>query len=107
MPYEFTVEDYNKFTQDIIESGGDQAVMSTLLADMQATFLEAVASNATLSQDNEIVKTENERLKNANMDLMYRLGQKAIEENQPEKTESVERGKNVDAYLDKIFEEEK
>lgn len=107
MGYEFTVEDYNKFTQDLVESGGDQAVMSTLLADMQATFLEAVASNSRLAQDNETVKLENERLKNANMDLMYRLGQKAIEENQPEKTESVERGKNVDAYLDKIFEEEK
>lgn len=107
MGYEFTVEDYNKFTQDLVESGGDQAVMSTLLADMQATFLEAVASNSRLAQDNEAVRAENERLKNANMDLMYRLGQKAIEENQSEKPESVERGKNVDAYLDKIFEEEK
>lgn len=107
MAYEFTVEDYNKFTQDLVDSGGDQAVMSTLLADMQATFLEAVASNAKLAQDNETVRAENERLKNANMDLMYRLGQKAVEENQSEKTETVERGKNVDAYLDKIFEEEK
>lgn len=107
MPYQFTVEDFNKFTQDIVDSKGDQAVMSTLLADMQATMMEAVGANLKLSADYDTIKAENDRLKNANMDLMYRLGQKAVDETakKEEGDKPLERGKNIDAYLEDVLDE--
>lgn len=109
MAYEFTVEDFNKFTNDIVGANGDQAQISTLLADMQSTLVEAVGMNTKLQGDNEQMKAENERLKNANMDLMYRLGEKAVNDTNQKKQEKEElpRGENVNNYLDNLFKEDK
>lgn len=80
MPYAFTVEDFNKFSQDIIQAGGDQASLTSLLADMGGTFTEAVAKDIATGETLTTVKAENERLKTANMDLFLRVGSKVAEE---------------------------
>ena len=80
MPYSFTVEDFNKFSQDIIAAGGDQASLTSLLADMGGTFTEAVAKDMATGEKLTTVTAENERLKTANMDLFLRVGTKVAEE---------------------------
>ena len=74
MAYEMTQEAYRKFSEDILSAGGDQATLTTLLSDMQDTFYKGIADlNATAESNSNITK-ENERLKQANMDLFLRLG---------------------------------
>lgn len=108
MAYEFTAEDFNKFTEDIIASNGDQAQMSTILADMQGTLVENIGIRATLEKNAEDYKSENDRLKSANMELMMRLGQKAMaDSNESDKAKPKERGQNVDSFLDDYFKEDK
>lgn len=78
MPYGFTVEDFNKFSEDILKAEGDQATLTTLLADMSGTFTEAVAKDIAATERVEAVSAENERLKTANMELFIRVGSNAI-----------------------------
>ncbi|AXF52060.1 MAG: hypothetical protein [Podoviridae sp. ctbd591] len=106
MPYQFTVEDYTKFIDDIIEANGDQAKTSTILADMQGTIVENIGIKANLEKERDDVKAENDRLKSANMELMMRLGQKAMAETNETKEEPKARGENVDAFLDDFFKED-
>lgn len=74
MPYSFTAEDFNKFSEDIINAGGDQATLTTLLADMNGTIVDAIAKDVASTEQVNTVTAENERLKKANMDLFLRVG---------------------------------
>lgn len=83
MPYSFTQEDYNKFSEDIIAAGGDQATLTTLLADMGGTVTDAIAKDIADTEKVTSVTAENERLKKANMDLFLRVGS-PVQTGQPE-----------------------
>lgn len=80
MPYDFTADSFKKFQEDVIKAEGDQATLTTLLADMQGTFVEAIAKDATMTDKVSVVTAENERLRNANMELFLRVGQKAADD---------------------------
>lgn len=79
MPYAFTLEDFNKFSEDILKAEGDQATLTTLLADMNGTITDAIAKDTANTEKVNTVTAENERLKNANMTLFLRVGQQADE----------------------------
>lgn len=79
MPYEFTQEDYSKFSQDIINAGGDQATLTSVLADMSGTVVDAIAKASVDTQKLNDITAENERLKSANMELFLRVGAKDSE----------------------------
>lgn len=75
MPYGFNTDDFNKFSQDIINAGGDQATLTTLLSDMQTTFTENIAKGVSDAADIKRLSDENERLRTANMELFLRVGE--------------------------------
>lgn len=80
MPYNFTVEEFSRFSQEVIQAGGDQATLTSLLADMQGTFTEAVAKDIATGERLTTVTAENERLRTANMDLFLKVGTKVAED---------------------------
>ena len=83
MPYAFTAEDFNKFSEDILKAEGDQATLTTLLADMNGTITDAIAKDVATTEKMTTITSENERLKKANMDLFLRIGS-AAEPTKPE-----------------------
>lgn len=80
MAYEFNVDDFRQFSEDIIKAEGDQATLTTILADMQGTFTDAVALAVKNSEDLSRINEENNRLKDANRELFLRVGTKVAEE---------------------------
>lgn len=108
MPYNFTVDDFNKFSQDIIQAGGDQASLTSLLADMGGTFTEAVAKDIATGEKLSTVTAENDRLKSANMELFLRVGTKVAEDagviTKQQEQEKPEQGVSdyMRSYFDKL-----
>lgn len=102
MPYEFTPDGYNQFSDDIIKAEGDQATLTTILADMQATVSEAIAKETVNLQTVETVTAENERLKSANMQLFLRVGEKAIEGDK-KKEEEPPQPADTKSYMNDYF----
>lgn len=106
MPYEFTPESFNKFSEDIIKAGGDQATVTSLLADMQATFTAGVAKDIANAESLKTVTAENERLRNANMDLFLRVGSQAvssIKKESVEEPEGDEKPLTTSGYMNDYF----
>lgn len=77
MPYEFSQDGYRQFSEAIVAANGDQATLTTLLADMQDTFNDNIGKLTKLDTDNKSITAENERLRNANMELFLRIGTQA------------------------------
>lgn len=105
MPYSFTPEDFNKFSEDILKAEGDQATLTTLLADMNGTFTDAIAKDIANNKKVETVSAENERLKKANMDLFLRIGTPAEPERKPDEPEKSELPPTA-RYMKSYFEQE-
>lgn len=103
MPYEFTAESFSKFTEDILQAGGDQATLTTLLADMQGTVTEAIAKDIAGTEKVNTVTAENERLKKANMDLFLRVGSAAMKTEEEKKTEEEAEQIDTAQYMQKYF----
>lgn len=78
MPYAFTQEDYIKFQEDVLGANGDQATISTLLADMQGTITESLAMVESTRSANEELTAENTRLKESNITLLRKVGENAL-----------------------------
>ena len=104
MPYAFTPEDYSKFQTEILEAGGDQATLTSILSDFQDTFAASFAQVNTVNADNARITAENQRLKQVNMDLFQRVGTpiQKIDPPAPEEPEE-SKYKNVDEYMQAYF----
>ena len=105
MPYSFTAEDFNKFSEDIIKAEGDQATLTSLLADMNGTITEAIAKDIANAEKVTTVTAENDRLRKANMDLFLRVGQVAESPSKP-KQDEVEKPDipATQSYMESYFE---
>lgn len=103
MPYAFTAEDFNKFTEDVLKAEGDQATLTTLLADMNGTITEAIAKDIASTSEVETVRAENERLKKANMDLFLRVGVQVESDKERKKNEEEEKPLSVNDYMTSYF----
>lgn len=106
MPYTFTPEDFSKFSEDILKAEGDQATLTSLLADMQGTVTEAIAKDIAQSKKVETIEAENTRLKDANMALFLRVGSSLT---QPDKDQTIPDQEDLDqvntkSYMEKYFE---
>lgn len=107
MPYEFTAEEFNRFSEDIIKAGGDQASVTSLLADMQGTITEAIAKGMKDSEQVTTITQENERLRKANMDLFLRVGSQAVEQTggkPKDKGDDPEKPVSTKDYMKNYFE---
>ena len=103
MAYEFTVDSYRTFSDDIINANGDQATITSRLADMQDAFTNSIGRLTKAEQDAESLKQENERLRQANLDLFLRIGESAKPSaNNPQQEEDTAEG--VDEYMNKFFD---
>lgn len=108
MPYEFTQESFQQFSQDVIAANGDQATLTSLLADMQGTFTDNIGIAAKQTKDLETLNAEADRLRKANMDLFLRVGAQA-EQGSKQSDDGQGAGGNsltVEEYMDKIFDKQ-
>lgn len=72
MPYNFTAEDFEKFTQDILGAEGDQASLTSLMADMRETVYDTIKERDTEKEEYERMQEENKRLLATNLELFTR-----------------------------------
>lgn len=103
MPYLFTQEDFEKFTTDILGAEGDQATLTTIMADMQGTYTDALAATESLKSENERLTAERDRLKSSNMELFLRVGAKARGE-EDDSNKSPDHAQTVAEYMNSYFE---
>lgn len=107
MSYEFTQEGYRNFSQAIIDAKGDQATLTTILADMQTTFENSIGTLATSNKNLEDTQAENTRLKEANMNLFLRIGEP--QQNQPPQNTPNGADKppmNCEQFMEEYFKED-
>lgn len=102
MAYDFTQEGFRKFSEDLIAAKGDQATVTSLLADMQDTFNDNIGALANTNKTNEDLTAENKRLKDANMELFLRIGTQREEINSQRHEE--EKPMSTKDYMSKYFE---
>lgn len=107
MPYEFTQEAFSKFSTDVLNAGGDQATLTSVLADMSGTITDSIALSVANGKKLDDVMAENERLKKANMELFLRVGAQNSEElskGQNTDTQEEDDGINpVERYMNNYF----
>lgn len=72
MPYEFTLESFREFADQVLAANGDQATLTPMLADMQSTFAQSIGTVDHASKELERVREENDRLLKANMEIYLR-----------------------------------
>lgn len=101
MPYEFNIEEFNRFSNEVIKAEGDQATLTTLLADMQGTVTDAIARDVAATERVAQIEAENERLRQANMTLFLRVGTDNNQTNQ-EPAKPAEH-MTTKAYMQKYF----
>lgn len=101
MPYAFTAEDFAKFSEDIINAEGDQATITTLLADMRDTYTANIGVLADANKNLETTKSENERLLKANMNLYLRIG--ADPKEKPAQPQEEEKPMDCEQYMEEYF----
>lgn len=108
MPYEFTQDGYRDFSEKIIAAGGDQATVTSILADMQDTVNDNIGKLTKLTEDNKTITAENERLRNANMDLFLRIGSQSPEGGAggQEGNQGDDKPITISEYMDKLFNKE-
>ena len=103
MAFEFTQDSYRDFSEKIINAGGDQATVTSILSDMQDTFYQGIADLKATTEQSETISKENERLKSANMDLFLKLGtpqQPSATNVEPEKPMSTK--EYMDSYFKRV-----
>lgn len=105
MPYEFTAEEFNRFSEEILKAEGDQATLTSLLADMNGTITGAIAKDMAQTEKVNTVTAENDRLRKANMDLFLRVGQ-VMENPGPSGQQQTEEPKKITTadYMTQYFE---
>lgn len=106
MAYEFTQDSFREFSEAVISAGGDQATLTTLLSQMQDVIIDNIGKMEQLTQNNENVTKENERLKSANMDLFLRIGSQAEAIENKAKETTKEEPVGVDDFLKSIYKED-
>ena len=106
MAYEFTQEGFRTFSEALVEAKGDQATVTSILADMQDTFNDNIGKLTAITQKNEAIKAENERLRSANMDLFLRIGtsKEEIQGESPAQEKSVSTAEYMENYFKKLEE---
>lgn len=105
MAYEFTIDSFRTFSDDIIAANGDQATITSRLADMQDAFTDSIARLTKAEHDAEEIGKENERLRQANLDLFLRVGEKAKTpqmENDPKEDHQQSTAEYMQSYFDKL-----
>lgn len=103
MPYDFTPEGFSQFSEAIVNAEGDQATITSLLADMQGTFVEAVAASQAMTGDMERIQAENARLLDANSKLFLRVGQQINQENGFKVTKEAPKQLSTSQYMTDYF----
>lgn len=109
MAYEFTEQGWREFTQAILDANGDQATLTSVLADMGDTFITGVNTGNKVEEENAEVRKENDRLKEANMSLFLRVGEQQKEDKGKSQSihQDIEKGHNVDNFLTGILDDKK
>ena len=107
MPFEFTDEGWRQFSEQILAANGDQATLTSVLSDMGDTFMTGINTNNTTQNENESIKAENQRLKDANMSLFLRVGEQQSGKGTKDKDpEPAEHGHAVDGFLANLFKKD-
>jgi FtsZ-binding cell division protein ZapB len=77
-------EEFNAKTKEIAESLGDQAKVSTILAELIEDYNAVSAESTTAKTTAERLTADNEKLRQANMNLFLKVGEtKPSEDKKP------------------------
>lgn len=106
MPFSFTQEDFRDFSDKVLQAEGDQATLTSLLADMQGTYVDQLALHTKQEDEMKQIKEENERLKATNMELFLRVGQSVQEKQSQSSTEPDEDEMDVEKYMENYYKKE-
>lgn len=105
MAYEFTTEGYRSFSEAIIAANGDQATITSILADMQDTVTNNITALETANKNVESLTSENERLKTANMNLFLRIGESTANDKGGSGSPKPESEMDADQYMENFFKD--
>lgn len=105
MPYDFSQDGFRQFSEDLIKTEGDQALMTTILADMQDTYNDNIGKLEKAMQDADALTKERDRLKESNMELFLRIG--SVQTDKP--SEHIEDPKPMSTadYMQSFFDKQK
>jgi len=79
------IEDFKQMTVDILENITDQAKISELLTTLVDDYTKIDNKINSLTTENVNFKTDNEKLRTANMNLFLKIGEK-VDTPTPEKS---------------------
>lgn len=104
------MEQWNNLTQDIIKKASDQAELTTLMSQATSEFGELFAAHATAVKSEEDLKAQNDKLREANMNLFLQLSEQTKQRTDPDsgrkeqEKDDLERAKSI--TFDDLFKEE-
>ena len=93
-------KDWNKLTQDILQSVGDQGKLSDLLATVDENYKEALATVSETEQRASQLEQLNNSLRDTNHKLFLRVG---VEPERKEEKEEEEENQKLD--FENLFDE--
>lgn len=102
MAYNLSQDDFRKFTEDVLGANGDQATLTTILADMQDTVFNGIGQIEKLTKTTDDLDKENARLRSANMELFLRIGDSNKESSK--QTETQKEPLSTSEYMEKYFD---
>lgn len=76
-----SVEEWNALIQPALDSSDDAATVLSVLTKARDEYVDTFAELTAANSDLDMAKTENERLKQTNMELFLRVGKSLEAEN--------------------------
>lgn len=98
-------EQFTELTRSIVEANGDQGKITALLTQLQDGYSKLFATHASVTDTNEKLSGENDRLKEYNMNLFLQLGQQVTDTNKSS-SEREEKSRAETITCDDLFKEE-
>lgn len=86
---------FQDISRQIIAANGDQGQITALLTQLQDGYTNLFATHTETSKNNEVLSQENTKLKEYNLELFMRQGQRMKEETQTGKTPEKTRAETI------------
>lgn len=100
-----TKEEYTNKASAILENLEDRGAVSTALDELRTAFYEEVEKRETSEATTEELKTKNDGLLKANMDLFLKVGKTSTGDEEPVVEDEPEKTPEETITIDDLFDE--
>lgn len=100
-----TKEEYTEKASAILENLEDRGAVSTALDELRTAFYEEVEKRETSDATAEELRTKNDGLLKANMDLFLKVGKTATGDEEPKVEDEPEKTPEETITYDDLFDE--